>query len=168
LRAVESSKDRAVGIRLIVAYKLVRGAIALALAAALAIAALRDGGTWLRELASALRGHFMGMWSMHLADLLVRASTPRSLAIGAAALSVDGSFTMFEAWALRRGFAWAPWLVIVATSALLPFEAYELGRGIRAGRLAFFLANVAVVIYLVRRRYAERSSASSTRLADPP
>jgi uncharacterized membrane protein (DUF2068 family) len=147
-----------VGIRLIVAYKLVRGAVALILAAVFAVAALRDGGTWLRDVASALRGHFTGMWAMHLADFLVRASSPRSLGIVAAALSADGSFTLFEAWSLRRGFSWAPWLVIVATSALLPFEAYALSRGIRAGRLAFFAANVAVVVYLVRRRYAERSS----------
>jgi uncharacterized membrane protein (DUF2068 family) len=165
---VKSSKDRAVGIRLIVAYKLARGAVALTLAAVLGVAALRDGGTWLRELASALRGHFMGMWAMHLADLLVRASTPRSLGIGAAALTVDGSFVLFEAWALVRGFSWAPWLVIVATSALLPFEAYELSRGVRAGRLAFFIANAAVVIYLVRQRYAERSAATSPPRVGPP
>jgi uncharacterized membrane protein (DUF2068 family) len=159
---VKSSNDRAVGIRLIVAYKVVRGVISLTLAAILGVAALRDGGTWLRELASSVRGHFMGMWAVRLADLLVRASTPRSLGIGAAALTVDGAFVLFEGWSLRRGFSWAPWLVIVATSVFLPFEAYELGRGIRAGRLVFFLANIAVVVYLVRRRYAESRSTRSS------
>jgi len=149
---VESPKDPAVGVRLIVAYKLVRGTVALTLAVGLAVAAFNDGGTWLRDLAAALRGHFMGMWSVHLADLLVRASSPRSLAIGASVLLADGVFTLFEAWALRRSFPWAPWLVIVATSAFLPFEAYELARGIHAGRLTFFLANLAVVAYLVRRK----------------
>src|SRR5262249_34437965 len=123
--------------------------------AVLAVAALRDGGNWLRDLAAQLRGHFTGMWAMHLADLLVRASSPRSLGIAAAALSADGSFVLFEAWALRRRFSWAPWLRIVAPAALLLFEAYELGQGIRVGRLAFFVANVAVVVYLVRRRHAE-------------
>jgi uncharacterized membrane protein (DUF2068 family) len=164
---VETSRDRAVGIRLIVAYKVVRGVIALTLAIVLGVAALRDGGTWLLELAAALRGHFTGMWSMHLADVLVRASSPRSLGIGAAALTADGTFVFFEAWSLSRGFRWAPWLVIVATSALLPFEAYELGRGVHAGRLVFFVANVAVVAYLVRKRLDERAAASS-RIVGPP
>jgi uncharacterized membrane protein (DUF2068 family) len=149
---VESPNDPAVGVGLIVAYKVARGAVALILGTLLGVAALGDGGFWLRQLAAALRGHFMGMWSVHLSDLLVRASSPRWLAIGAAVLSVDGLFTLFEAWALRRGFRWASWLVIVATSSLLPFEAYELSRGVRAGRLAFFVANVAVVIYLVRKK----------------
>ncbi len=164
---MKSSRDRALGIRLIIAYKVVRGAMALTLAIVLGVAALRDGGTWLLELASALRAHFTGMWSMHLADFLVRASSPRSLGIGAAALTVDGTFVLFEAWSLRHGFRWATWLVIVATSALLPFEAYELGRGVRAGRLAFFVANLAVVIYLVRKRLAERAGARS-ELVGPP
>src|SRR5262249_7830053 len=110
-----------------------RSLLSLTLAIVLGVAALRDGGTWLLELASALRGHFTGMWSMHLADWLVRASSPRSLGIGAAALTADGTFVLFEAWSLFRGFRWAPWLVIIATSAFLPLEAYELGRGVRAG-----------------------------------
>jgi uncharacterized membrane protein (DUF2068 family) len=152
---LDAPSDRPVGIRLIVAYKLVRGAVALALAITLAVAALRDGATWLREFADRLREHFTGMWSMHLADLLMRAASRRSLAIGSAALGVDGTFTLFEAWALRRGFRWAAWLVIVATSSLLPFEAYELSRGVHAGRLAIFVANAGVVLYLVRRRIAE-------------
>jgi uncharacterized membrane protein (DUF2068 family) len=160
--------NEAVGVRLIVAYKFARGALGLVLAAALGVAAFRDDGTWLLELAGVVRAHFTGMWSMRLADLLVRASSAHSLGIGAAALTADGTFVLFEAWALRRGFPWAPWLVIVATSALLPFEAYELSRGVRAGRLAFFVANVAVVVYLVRRRLAERSSVSSAARAGPP
>ena len=145
------------------AYKLVRGVVALSLALTLGVAALRDGGTWLLELADALREHFMGMWSRHLADLLVRAASRRSLGIGAAALTVDGLFVLFEAWALRRGVRWGPWLVIVATSALLPFEAFELSRAVRAGRLFIFLVNVAVVAYLVRRRLTE-----TRRPAAPP
>lgn len=146
------------GIRLIVAYKLVRGVVALALAFTLAAAALSDGGTWLRGLAAMLREHFIGVWSVRLADLLVRVSSRRTLEIGAAALLVDGLFTIFEAWALRRQFAWAPWLVVMATASLLPFELYELYRGIHVGRLALFFANAAVVVYLVQRKVAERRS----------
>ena len=60
----------------------------------------------------------MGAWSVHLADLLVRASTPRHLEIAAVALAADGSFALFEGWALRRGFAWAPWVIVVASACL--------------------------------------------------
>jgi uncharacterized membrane protein (DUF2068 family) len=138
-----------------VAYKIARATIALSLAVALGIAASLDGGAWLLELARAVREHFTGVWSTHLADALVKASSRRSLAIGTAALTIDGLFVSLEAWALASGRRWGPWLVVVATSALVPFEVYELRRGIHAGRLAILIANVAVVAYLILQRQRE-------------
>jgi len=61
-----------VGLRLVIGYKRVRGTVALALALLLAVAGLSDGGQFLRTLALTLREHFMGKWSVHLADLLGR------------------------------------------------------------------------------------------------
>jgi uncharacterized membrane protein (DUF2068 family) len=106
----------------------------------------------LRDLADRLLAHFTQAWAIHLAHLLVRASSTRALHIGTVAFAVDGLFVLFEAWALRRQFRWARWLVVVATASLLPFETYHLYRGFHAGRLILLLANLAVVAYLLWQR----------------
>jgi len=67
------------------------------------------------------------------------------------ALLLDGVLTLGEGWALYRRFTWAPWLVVIATGSLLPFEVFELGRRPRAGRLLIFLGNLGVVCYLAVR-----------------
>ena len=108
-RVRESSRgSSAVGVRIIVRYKLVRAAVSIVLALLLGATALSGGADRLRSLAEMLRDHVMGAWSVHLADLLVRASTPRHLEIAAVALAADGSFALFEGWALRRGFRGLP------------------------------------------------------------
>jgi uncharacterized membrane protein (DUF2068 family) len=149
---VTLARESPVGIRLIVAYKLVRGTVAVLIAFALGTASLWDGGALLRDLAGTLLAHFTEAWAIHLAALLVRASSTRALHIGTAAFTTDGLFTLFEAWALRRRFRWARWLVVAATASLVPFETYHLYRGFHAGRLILLLANLAVVVYLVWQR----------------
>jgi uncharacterized membrane protein (DUF2068 family) len=143
--------DAAVGLRIIVTYKFFRGITSILLALLLGAVALEGGADRLRELAETLREHVMGAWSIRLADLLVRAATPRLLVIASVALAADGSFALFEGWALRRRFSWAPWVVVVATASLLPFEVFEIYRHVRIGRVLVLLVNVAIVVYLYRR-----------------
>ena len=59
--------------------------------------------------------------------------------------------TLGEGWALHRRFRWAPWLVVVATGSLLPFEVVELVRRPHALRLAVFVVNLTIVCYLATR-----------------
>jgi uncharacterized membrane protein (DUF2068 family) len=47
---------------------------------------------------------------------------------------------------------WSRWFTIIATSSLLPIEVYEIVRELHVVRVVVLLANVAIVIYLVRRR----------------
>jgi uncharacterized membrane protein (DUF2068 family) len=44
--------------------------------------------------------------------------------------------------------AWAGYLVVIATSTLIPFEIYEIARKPTYLRFALFLLNVGIVIYL--------------------
>ena len=76
---------------------------------------------------------------------------PRGAELTIVALLFDGALTLGEGWALRRGLAWAPWLVVVATGSLLPFEIVELMRHPRPIRMLILLANLIVVGYLVAR-----------------
>ena len=48
---------------------------------------------------------------------------------------------------------WAEYLTIVATTSFIPFEVYELTRGFTPIRLGALVTNVAIVGYLVDRRW---------------
>jgi uncharacterized membrane protein (DUF2068 family) len=66
--------------------------------------------------------------------------------------------------ALREGHWWGPWLVVVASGVLLPYELFELVRHPRVGRALLVVVNAAVVLYLGRRALREhRARASVTR-----
>jgi uncharacterized membrane protein (DUF2068 family) len=151
-----AANDRDVGLRIIVSYKFVRGTFSILVSALLAATALSGGADHLRTFAHMLREHVVGAWSIRLADLLLRAATPRHLVIAATALAADGAFSLFEGWALRRRFAWAPWLVVIATASLLPLEIYEIYRHVRWGRVLILVVNMVIVVYLYRRERQHR------------
>jgi uncharacterized membrane protein (DUF2068 family) len=54
-----------------------------------------------------------------------------------------------EGTGLILGYHWAEYLVIVATGSLIPFEIYEIARKFSLVRVALFILNVAIVIYLI-------------------
>jgi uncharacterized membrane protein (DUF2068 family) len=49
---------------------------------------------------------------------------------------------------------WARWFTIIASSSLIPLELYEIARAIRPLRVLVLLANLAIVVYLFRRKDA--------------
>jgi uncharacterized membrane protein (DUF2068 family) len=51
---------------------------------------------------------------------------------------------------------WAGYLVIVATSSLIPFEIYEIFRKLSLLRIAILVVNLAIVVYLIAVLRAER------------
>jgi uncharacterized membrane protein (DUF2068 family) len=57
-----------------------------------------------------------------------------------------------EGVALYYRAHWARWFTIIATSSLIPIEAYEIVREPGAVRIAVLLVNVAIAIYLYRRK----------------
>ena len=44
---------------------------------------------------------------------------------------------------------WAGYLVVIATSTLIPFEIYEIGKKPTLVRFALFLLNIGIVVYLI-------------------
>jgi uncharacterized membrane protein (DUF2068 family) len=50
---------------------------------------------------------------------------------------------------LWRNKRWAEYLTFIATTALVPFEVYELSNGVSAFKLVALIINLAVVIYLL-------------------
>jgi uncharacterized membrane protein (DUF2068 family) len=151
-----------VGLRLIIVYKLAKAAGEFLLAVLLA-AVLVAGDTHRgRALAVALSGHVTGAWSLRLTELLARATAPRTVELTIVALLLDGVLTLCEGWVLYRRFIWAPWLVVIATGSLLPFEVFQLVRRPRAGRLLIFLANLSIVSYLAAQAARELRARRAT------
>ena len=136
------------GLRLIIVYKLAKAAAEMLVAALLSVVLMTGHGDWGLDLAIALRRHVTGAWSLRLTELLVAAATPHTIELTIFALFLDSVWTLGEGWVLYRRFVWAPWLVVIATGSMLPFEVFELARRLRLGRLLIFLINVSVVWYL--------------------
>jgi uncharacterized membrane protein (DUF2068 family) len=146
-------RDR--GVALIIAYKLGKGALWLVFAAVLLVTMRLGLGDRMLGFAAHLR-HHSGAWSLKLADLVVRAASRRGLWLIIVALVADGALSLLEGWALVHGHWWGPWLVVVATGSLLPFEVLAILRHPHAVRAAVLLANAAIVAYLGRKALHER------------
>lgn len=142
------------GLVLIIAYKLVKGVLWLVLACVLLVSMRMGLGAKLEGIAGHLRQHSQA-WAIELAELLTRASTPRGLVTIVVALIADGTLTLVEGWALIHGHWWGPWLVVVATGSLLPFEVVALARHPHVGRALILVVNLAIVAYLIRKAVRE-------------
>jgi uncharacterized membrane protein (DUF2068 family) len=53
---------------------------------------------------------------------------------------------------------WAGYLVVIATSSLIPFEIYEIAKKPSRTRIALFVLNVGIVIYLIATLKRERAN----------
>ena len=67
-----------------------------------------------------------------------------------------------EGLALYLRKPWARWFTIGATSSLLPIELYEIVREVHPVRVIVLLANVAIVVYLFKRKELFQASADQT------
>src|SRR5258707_12103537 len=82
-----------------------------------------------------------------VADLTITKETAVALTAFAYAILMG---TEGVALYLRR--PWARWFTIAATSSLIPLEVYEIVREVHPMRVFILLANIAVVVYLWRRK----------------
>lgn len=150
------------GVVLIIAYKLVKGGLWLVFAAVILVLMRMGLGHHLVGLAEHLRHHSRA-WSLELAELVVRASTPRGLWTIVVALVADGVVSLVEGWALLHGHWWGPWVVVVATGSLLPFEVVAFVRRPHLVRAVLFVVNAAIVVYLARKVMREHRERQGQR-----
>jgi uncharacterized membrane protein (DUF2068 family) len=140
------------GTRLIIGYKLTKGSLEALFGLVLAALVLARREAALSDIAEQLHAHFTGEWSVRLAEATTAAAAAsRKLWAFVVAFALDGTFTVLEGLALVRGAWWGPWVVVVATSAFVPFEIAALVHHLRVGRLFLLGVNVVIVGYLVRR-----------------
>jgi uncharacterized membrane protein (DUF2068 family) len=142
----------AIGLRLIVAYKIVKAIVELLVGAVLLFvdsARLAEG---LGTLAEEIRRHVTEAWSIALAERLMHASAGHHVFVLVTALTIDGTVTLIEGWALHRRYRWSGWLVVAATALFLPFEGVMVIRHPSAGHVVLLLVNALIVLYLLERR----------------
>jgi uncharacterized membrane protein (DUF2068 family) len=143
-------------VRAIAGYKTVKGALQLA-GGALLFALLPFGlAPWMHHAAQALRDHVTRAAGVWMAERLLRHTSVGGLEVLGAALCLDGVLTSVEGWALRRGYPWGEWLVVVATGALIPFEARAFWRRPHLFPLVVLALNLAIVVYLGHRVWRQR------------
>jgi uncharacterized membrane protein (DUF2068 family) len=140
---------------LIIAYKLVKGTLWLVFAAVIVLSMQLGLENRLLGFAEQLRHHSQA-WSLELARLIVRVASRRGLWTVTMALVADAALTLVEGWALLRGHWWGPWLVVIASGSLLPFELFVLIESPHLSRAVLVIVNVAIVVYLARKALRER------------
>jgi hypothetical protein len=157
---------RTLGLRLIIAYKFVKGLLMLALALWFTVdpsAAYAFGQHIAHELLEArpvlVR---LGNWlHAHL--------TERMIERVALIAWLDGLTTALEGTLLALGKPWGEWLVALSVGLLLPFEVYELVHRPSFAKVIVLLLNAAIAVYLVsgRLRHTPRAD-RALRPPDPP
>jgi uncharacterized membrane protein (DUF2068 family) len=159
------------GLEAIILYKLIKAVVETLLGIAAVWLLARGAEAGAATLAEVLIEHFTGGWSLEAATLIVVAATTGHVKFVALAAFADAVLSAIEGLALRAGRWWAPWLVVIATGALLPWELWELARSPRWGRVVILLINVAVVAYLLRtvvREHRAQKLARSVGALTPP
>ena len=137
------------GVGLIIAYKLATAVTEFIVGASLWLIGSTDLTEELNAAATFIRRHVVETWSIALAERVIHAASARNLLVVVCALFLDGTLSSVESWALYRRYRWGRWLVVCATSILLPAEFVALIRHLSAVRLAVLLVNSLIVIYLI-------------------
>jgi uncharacterized membrane protein (DUF2068 family) len=139
------------GLRLIILYKIIRAIGAIVLALTLAVIALTGIAARVEDWVTQIHDHATSALWLELSAVGVTLLKGERVWIAVGALALDGGVLVLEAWALIRGWAWGTWLVIAASTALVPFEVIAIVRHDSVVRVAILVINLAIVGYLFSR-----------------
>jgi len=154
----EENKKNARGVRIIAVYEATKGFLILAVGIGLLALVHRD----LQALAESLVEHLHFNPAGHFSQIFVEAAknlTDAKLRVAATIAFFDAALRLVQAYGLWHLFAWAEWLTIASSAIYLPIEIYEIFHKPTALRGFIFLANLAIVIYLLRVRLTKKQNA---------
>jgi uncharacterized membrane protein (DUF2068 family) len=141
---------RPIALEAIIDYKLLKAAAEGVVGLVLLVFLLRGAEAGSATLAQFVLDHTSRAWALQAATAIVVTGTTAHLKVATAGAFADAVLSAVEGLALRAGRWWAPWLVVVATGSLIPWEAIETVRRPGWLRIAILLINAAVVLYLLR------------------
>lgn len=137
------------GLRLIAAFKLLKGFSLLAIGIGALKLLHKDVAAvvehWINFFRADPHNHFMNYLLAKLSNLDDRRL--EELSVGTFLYS---AIFFTEGIGLALAKRWAAYFTIISTSSLLPFEVYELAKRPSIGKAVALLINLAVVAYLVR------------------
>jgi uncharacterized membrane protein (DUF2068 family) len=153
--AEQQGEPSPIGVRLIVAYKVVKATIELAAAVAIPLIVTRGLPNDVIQVIQVLHDHLSAKWG-HLFNAVLTAGTWPHLRLLMIALAADGVSSLVEGWAVWRRRPWAPWLIVIATGGLVPMEVVLILDRPTAAKIAILAVNVATVAYMIRARIKAR------------
>jgi uncharacterized membrane protein (DUF2068 family) len=135
----------------IVAFKAVKSSLLTVLGVALLFSLHRDPVYLVWRAAEAVHLPLTSQIFDRVLDVAFKATPGKELG---AAIAAFGYAVLMGAEGvglyLRR--SWARWFTIAATGSFIPVELYEIVREVRPLRVAILILNVAVVMYLWKRK----------------
>ncbi|OLD82860.1 MAG: hypothetical protein AUF67_02665 [Acidobacteria bacterium 13_1_20CM_58_21] len=151
------SRSHGGGLRLIAAFKLLKGLALLALGIGALKLLHKDVAAvvehWINIFQVDPRSHYIQLLLAKLS--IVDDRRLKELSVGT---FIYSAIFLAEGVGLALGKRWAEYLTIVTTASLLPLEVYELVKHVGIGKGVALAINLAVVAYLILelRRYPKR------------
>ena len=151
------SRSHGGGLRLIAAFKLLKGLALLALGIGALKLLHKDVAAvvehWINIFQVDPRSHYIQLLLAKLS--IVDDRRLKELSVGT---FIYSAIFLAEGVGLALGKRWAEYLTIVTTASLLPLEVYELVKHVGIGKGVALVINLAVVAYLILelRRYPKR------------
>ena len=145
------------GIRLIAFFELLKGTLVAIGALGLLTMIHKDVGNLLNEAVLRLRVDPDNRY-IHVLITRLSGATPHQLEAVSAGSFLYTALRYVEGLGLLWRQRWAAYVTVIATTALIPLEVFELTRRVSWLKLVVIAMNVAVVWYLVARLRNERTS----------
>jgi uncharacterized membrane protein (DUF2068 family) len=137
----------------IVAFKAFKSLSLTALGVTLLAARHADPVDTLLEFALAIHLPLTSRLFERALTLVTGLTVAKETALGTTALAY-AALMGTEGIGLYLRKPWARWFTIIATGSLVPVEVYEIVRALHPVRVLVLLANLAIVVYLARRKDA--------------
>ncbi len=147
------------GLRLIAAFKLLKGLALLALGIGALKLLHKDVEAivvhWINVFQVDPHGHYIHLLLAKLA--ILDDKRLKELSVGT---FIYSAIFLTEGVGLALGKRWAEYLTIISTASLLPLEIYELTKHTSIGKVLALAINLAVVVYLALelRRFPKKRS----------
>jgi uncharacterized membrane protein (DUF2068 family) len=155
-----STASVAAGVRLIAAFKLLKGLVLLAVGIGAIKLLHKDLALEVEHWADIFR---VDPHNRYFHRLLSKVLTldPRKLRELSVGTFFYAAMDLTEGTGLLLGKRWAEYFTIITTSSFIPLEIYEVARHMSAGSAIVLLLNIAVVIYLIVELFRKRGNHST-------
>ena len=153
------NKSTAAGVRTVAVFEALKGGLVLAAGCGLLRYMHRDVRSVADELLLHLHLNPANRMPHIFLDAVERLPDVR-LSVLALLAFVYATLRLAEAYGLWRMRRWAEWLAVASGAIYVPFEIYELAKGVTWLRLTTFSVNLAIVLTMAYALGTERTDSS--------